>query len=267
MGQFPHPGFRKSDYISVRYNSKVVLADFFVVDFPSSIVPLLSYELCRELGLIAELASVTDSHHSMKPSTTDEILSRYQHVFDRQGSLTTGYEYSITLKDTATPFSPPARRLAPSLHDKVKLELDRMEASGTIRKVTKPTPYCAPMVIAYKKSGDIRICADFRKLNQSIEREHFQLPTFDELSLKIVKPKFFSQLDCRSGFHQIPVSEESQPYLSFSSPFGRYCYAKLPFGISSAPEVFSRCINSILEGIPNTLIYVDDLIIWGSTQE
>ena len=143
-----------------------------------------------------------------------------------------------------------------------------MEATSTIKKVTKPIPYCAPMVVAYKKSGDIKICADVRKLNLSIEREHFQLPpTFEELSLKVVKPKFFSQLDCRSGFHQIPVSAESQSYLSFSTPFGRYCYAKLPFGISTAPEVFLRCMHSILEGVPNTLIYVDDIVVWGSTQK
>ena len=265
-GNFPIPVLGTT-YVSVRYKSVTVRAFFHVVDLPSSAVtPLFSFELCKDLGLMAELACLGPSN-PIENSSTDGVLSKFQDLFERHGSLQTGYEYSVTLKDDAIPFSPPARRLPPSLHDKVKAELDKMEEAGIIKKVTEPTPYCAPMVVAYKKSGDIRICADFRKLNESVEREHFQIPTFDELTMKVANPKFFSQLDCRSSFHQIPVSAESQSFLSFSTPFGRYAYMKLPFGISTAPEVFSRCMYSILEGIPNILIYIDDLIIWGSTQE
>ena len=269
-GNFPIPVLGTA-MIAVQYGSEKIPAEFFVVDLPSSVVtPLLNFALCKDLGLMAELASPTPeaSINSVTNSPhTNKLLEDFRDIFERKGSLQTGYEYSITLKNDAIPFSPPARRLAPSLHERVKAELDEMETSGVIQKITQPTPYCAPMVVAYKKSGEIRICADFRKLNESIEREHFQIPTFEELTMKVVNPKFFSQLDCRNGFHQVPVSTESQPYLAFSTPFGRYAYTKLPFGISSAPEVFSRSMYSVLEGIPNILIYIDDIILWGTTQE
>ena len=237
---------------------------FYVVDLPSSAVtPLLAYDLCKELGLIADLAGLTTQQRG---SNVDPVKD-YAHLFSRQGNLQTGYEYSVTLKSEITPFSPPARRLPPALHTKVQDELQRMENAGVIRKITDPTIFCAPMVVAYKKSGDIRICADFRKLNQNIEREQFQMPTFEEMSAKVSNPKFFSQLDCKIGFHQIPVHKDSQGYLSFSSPTGRWAYRKLPFGISSAPEIFSRCMHSILEGISNVLIYIDDVVIWGTSRE
>ena len=96
--------------ISVRYDSKFVFVDVFGVDLPSSIVlPLLSFELCRELAKKAELPSLNfvpvlgqnSVSHCSRSSTTDEVLSRYQNVFNRRGTLITGYEYSITMKSDA----------------------------------------------------------------------------------------------------------------------------------------------------------------------
>ena len=77
----------------------------------------------------------------------------------------------------------------------------------------------------------------------------------------------FSKLDANSGFWQIPLAQESRPLMTFITPFGRYWFNKLPFGISSAPELFQRRINRILEGLDGALCLMDDILVFGSSPE
>ena len=75
----------------------------------------------------------------------------------------------------------------------------------------------------------------------------------------------FSKVDANSGFWQIPLSDDSQQYTTFISPFGRYCFKKLPFGIASAPELFQRRISAVLQGLDGVLCHMDDVLIFGAT--
>ena len=111
-----------------------------------------------------------------------------------------------------------------------------MEALGVIKKVDEPTPWCPGMVVVPKKSGDVHICEDFRQLNQSVLQEVHLLPKVEETLTRLTGTTVFSKLDANSGLWQIPLSKESQHLTTFITPFGRYCFCKLPFGISSAPE-------------------------------
>ena len=215
--------------------------------------------------MIAELANVVSPEREI--SDLEELQSRYQRLFEREGILKTGYEYDLRLRGNAKPFAPPARRLPPAVHERVKKELDRMSEMGVIRKIDEPIDFCSPMVVTYKQTGDLRICADLRKLNESVMREPMQIPTFEELRSKLQDPKIFSHLDMRHGFWQIPVSEEMQRFLSFFTPFGNYYYTCLCFGISSAPEIYTKIMTNLLSGIPNLLIYIDDIVIATSTME
>ena len=91
------------------------------------------------------------------------------------------------------------------------------------------------------------------------------MPKLEEISCALSGNKIFSTLDLRSGFQQIPIAEQSQKLLSFSTPFGRYCHQRLPFGITSAPEIFQKAMNDILHDIPGVACYIDDCIIFGQT--
>ncbi|KAK9517531.1 hypothetical protein VZT92_022896 [Zoarces viviparus] len=91
---------------------------------------------------------------------------------------------------------------------KVKKELDRMEASGVIEPVKEPTEWCAPMVAVPKKNKEQpRICVDLKRLNKSVKREKFIMPTIDDILPKLAGAKVFSLLDAASGFWQIPQRE------------------------------------------------------------
>ncbi|CAC5421311.1 unnamed protein product [Mytilus coruscus] len=101
----------------------------------------------------------------------------------------TKWTYTIALGLDAKPFSLSTPRRVPlPLMDKVKAELTRMEKLGVISKVDEPTEWCAGMVVVPKSNGDVRICIDFTKLNESVKRENYPLPAVEE---SLVRCKFF----------------------------------------------------------------------------
>ena len=113
-----------------------------------------------------------------------------------------------------------------------------MESLGVITKIEQATEWCAGMVVVPKKSGSVRICVDFWALNESVLREVHPLPTVDETLAHLSGASVFSKLDANSGFWQIPLADSTKHLTTFITPYGRYCFNKLPFGISSAPEYF-----------------------------
>ena len=93
--------------------------------------------------------------------------------------------------------------------NKVKDELDRMEKAGVIKKVTQPTDWCSPIVPVIKKSGSIKLCIDFKKLNKAVKHPHYMLPNLDDIAPELRGLKFFTILDAVSGFLQVPLEEDS----------------------------------------------------------
>ena len=187
---------------------------------------------------------------------------KFPKVFKGLGTLSG--DYDIQLQPNAKPhalFTP--RHVPLPLRRQVAEELQNMERAGIISKVTEPTPWCAGMVVVVKKSGKIRICVDLKPLNKSVLREVHPLPKVDETLAQLTGAKVFSKLDANSGFWQIPLSESSRLLTTFITPTGRYCFNKLPFGISSAPEHFQRRMNELLTGLEGVLCHMDDVLIFG----
>ena len=122
-------------------------------------------------------------------------------------------------------------------------------------------------MIVEKPNGKLRICLDPRPLNKAIKREHFKLPTTEEILSKMSNACYFSKLDASSGYWQVKLDEASSNMLAFSTPFGRYKFKRLPFGIHSASEVFQIKIAEIIEGIDLAENSQDDIIVWGRSKE
>ncbi|PIK51938.1 Transposon Ty3-I Gag-Pol polyprotein [Apostichopus japonicus] len=123
------------------------------------------------------------------------------------------------------------------------------------------------MVIVEKSNGKLRICLDPKDLNKQVKREHYQLPTADELTSELAGAQYFSVLDANSGFWQIPLDDQSSDLCCFNTPFGRYKFLRLPFGLHSAPEVFHKTMCQIMDGIPGCQVYIDDILVCGKTKE
>ena len=120
-----------------------------------------------------------------------------------------------------------------------------MESLGDISKVLEPTLWRAEMVVIPKKSRNVRICVDLKPLKKSVLRETHPTTKVDDTLAQLTGATFFNKLDVNSQFWQIPLAEQSFLLTTFITPFGRYCFHKLPFGISSAPEVFQMRMNHI----------------------
>ena len=174
----------------------------------------------------------------------------------------------LRLIDNAQPYSIHAARRVPiPLYDKVKLELKKMKDSDIISEITEPTEWCSPIVPVLKPSGDVRICVDLKKLNEKIQREKFIIPTLDDVLHRLKGSKIFTKLDAQSGFHQIPLDESSAKLTTFITPFGRFYFNRLPFGVSSAPEIYQRIMESILCDMTGVICYFDDILIHAETLE
>ena len=141
-----------------------------------------------------------------------------------------------------------------------------MEEMGVISKVEEPTEWCAGMVVVPKPNGKVRICVDLTKLNESVCRERHILPSVEQTLSQISGAKIFSKLDANSGFWQIELAKESAKLTTFITPFGRFCFNRLPFGITSAPEHFQRRMSEILSGLEGVVCLVDDVLVYGKTQ-
>ena len=194
-------------------------------------------------------------------SYRDKIVSEYPGIFQGLGTL--GEPYEIDIDPEAKPyaiFSP--RRVPYPLQNKVKEELCRMESMGVISRVEDSTEWCAGMVAVEKKSGGIRICVDLKPLNESVRRQPHPLPTVEGILSQLSGAKVFSKLDANSGFWQIPLSPSSRPLTTFLTPFGRYHFNKLPFGLSSAPELFQKRMSKLLEGMEGVVCLIDDVLIF-----
>ena len=199
-------------------------------------------------------------------SSLADVKREFPQVFSGLGDF--GEPYMIKLKEDASPHALHTPRNVPiPLRGKVLDELNRMESLGVISKMSEPTQWCAGMVVVPKKSGEVRICVDLKKLNESVMREPHPIPKVDDTLAQLSGAALFTKLDANSGFWQIPLSSESSPLTTFITPFVRYAFNKLPFGISSAPEIFQRRINRILEGLDGVVCQMDDILVFGKDEE
>ncbi|KAB0791866.1 hypothetical protein PPYR_03666 [Photinus pyralis] len=171
------------------------------------------------------------------------------------------FNYKICLSENAVPTVKPARRYASCIKEKLQAALKTLEDQTIISKVTRPTDWVNDIIIVEKKNGSIRICLNPSQLNKVIKREHHVIPTMEELRTNLAGKKVFSVLDMKDGFHQIPLDDESSYLCTFATPFGRYKYNRLPFGLSSSPEIFQRELERIFGDLEGVQVYFDDLII------
>lgn len=114
-----------------------------------------------------------------------------------------------------------------------------------------------------KSAGGYQLCVDLTKLNKVVLRERHILPTVDQVLGLLRDARVFSKLDAMSSFHQVKLTEGCQEMKTFITPFGRYCFHRLPFGITSAPEYFQHVMANILEGQTGAVNMIDDILVLG----
>ena len=220
---------------------------------------------CHRLGLVKRVHTMQNEVTGDDETMRREVKKKYPQLFQGTGALPG--VHTIVLKDGATGVVHAPRRVAVAKRAQLKKELDRQVEVGFLAKVNEPTDWVNSLVIAEKSNGKMRLCIDPKDLNKEIKREHFQIPTKEEILGKLANASCFSKLDATAGFHQIRLDRPSSLLTTFNTPYGRYRYLRLPMGICSAPEVFHKTVHQFLEDGEGVSVYMDDIIVWGSTVE
>ena len=232
--------------------------------------PILSKQTMLDMNLIQILDS---DHLSVVKIDSGPLLDEYADVFEGLGKLSG--QYKITVDETIKPVvhpplsPPPPRHLPIAIVERVQRKLEEMMTDGIIEQVNQPTDWVSSMLVVSKPSTEadgeskIRICLDPRDLNVAIKRAHFPMPTIEEIATRLHGAKVFSVFDASNDFRQVELDKESSFLTTFNTPYGRYRWKRMPFGIKSAPEIWQRAMQEHIEGLKGVEVIVDDFVIVG----
>ena len=191
------------------------------------------------------------------------VLSRYGDVWATESTRGTavGVEHRIELTNERL-FSHAPRRLSPAERQTV----DKMTAEMIRDDVVEPSesPWASPIVLVNRKDGSVRFCVDYRRLNKVTKRDVYPLPRIDDLLNALEGMRYFSSLDLKSGYWQIPMAEHDKEKTAFITPGGLYQFRVMPFGLTNAPATFQRMMDLVLAGIKwqHCLVYLDDVLVF-----
>ena len=118
-------------------------------------------------------------------------------------------------------------------------------------------------MIATNPSGGLRICIDPKELNKALKRERYPIPVIKDVLPELSKARVFTNVDAHNGYWHMVLDEESAKLTTFDTPFGRYYWRRLPFGLSVSSEIFQKQIHQALDGLPGLLDVHDDMVIYG----
>lgn len=248
------------------YKDKAVKTEFYIVD--SSAPPLLSLRTSLDLGLIQLTHSVDHSVDGLDQSSSSldkkAVLATNKDLFEGIGLLPG--TCSLHMKDDAVPVVCPTRKVPFGLQDKLKAELDSMEAKHVICRVTEPSNWVHSLVCVEKPNGKLRVCLDPKALNDNIQRPYYPMRSIDDITSQLSGANYFSVLDATKGYWAIRLDKPSSMLTTFNTPFGRYRYLRLPMGIRSSQDIFQRKVDEIFEGLQGVTSICDDILVFGRSR-
>ena len=157
--------------------------------------------------------------------------------------------------------------MAMELKDKFKAKLDEMAQRGIIFKVEEPTPWVNSVVTEVKPNGELRVCLDPTDLNKAVLREYHPIPVVEDIVPELNGSDLFTKLDLKDGYWHIKLDEESSYLTTFSTPFGKYRYGRLPFGLCVSQDVFQRKVDETFNPCEGTIGISDDVTLHGKGEK
>jgi hypothetical protein len=229
--------------------------------------------------LAPQVNSVSSSQSSSAPSVEDEkmaqmrrtFMTTYRDVFPE--ALPAGLppqrevDHKIELVPGKSPPSKPLFRMSPTELSELKTQLEEMVKSGFIQP--SKSPFGAPILFVKKKDGTMRMCVDYRALNEITVKNSYPLPRVDELFDRLQGAKYFSKIDLRSGYYQIRVDPADVPKTAFRTRYGHFEFLVLPMGLTNAPATFMHLMHESFREFLDVfvLVFLDDILIYSKTLE
>ena len=211
-------------------------------------------------------SAATKGKQESETKVVAELLAKYQDVFSKGEwdiGLTHLAEHAIDTGNAA-PIKQPPRRVPLAYQADEKKAIEELLEKKVARKST--SPWASPIVLVRKKSGQIRPCIDYRRVNKLVKPDGFPLPRIQDCLDAVAGSSLFSTFDLTSGYFQIPVKKEDIPKTAFACKFGQFEMTRMPFGLNNSGSTFQRTMELALQGLQweTCLIYIDDIIIFSS---
>ena len=194
-----------------------------------------------------------------------ELREEFPEVFSDLPGKTTVCQLKIDTGDAAPRRSHPYR-VADRLKEGVRAEVNKLVELGIV--VPSTSPWASPVVPVPKSDGTVRVCVDYRKLNEVTTADPYYMSTMDEILERVGGSKIISKIDLAKGFYQVEVEPGSQEKTAFVSPYGKFHFTRMPFGLKNAPAMFQRLMEVVLGDCYGcSAPYIDDVIVFSENAE
>ena len=195
-----------------------------------------------------------------------QVLEENQDVFKEELGTLNGMEAKIYVDEKSSPRYLKARPVPYALKKRVEDELERLEKEGIVSQV-EFSEWAAPIVPVVKANGAVRICGDYKcTVNQVSKLDNFPIPKTEDLLATVGGGEKFTKLDMSQAYQQLKLDQDSKKYTTVNTHKGLFQYNRLPFGISSAPGIFQRAMENLLQGIPHVIVRIDDILVSGKNE-
>ena len=196
---------------------------------------------------------------SVKEDCLETVLTKYDKVFREGLGCLKGYTAKLQVDTEAQPKFFKARSVPYLMKGKIEEELERLTKAQIIEPL-QFSDWAAPVVPVLKPNKTVRICGDFKFTVNPVSRlDRYPIPKIEDLLSGLSQGKTFTTLDMSQAYQQLELDQNSQKYVVINN--------RLPFGIASAPGIFQRVMESLVQGIPGVVIYLDDILVTGKTEE
>ena len=176
-------------------------------------------------------------------------------------------EFKIDLVPGVAPISKTPYRMAPAELKELKIQLQDLLERGFIKE--SDSPWGAPVLFVKKKDGSLRLCIDYRGLNEVTIKNKYPLPLIDGLFDQLQGSVVYSKLDLRQGYYQLRIKKEDIPKTAFNSRYGHFEFVVMPFGLTNAPTAFMDLMQRIFKKYLDqfVVIFIDDILVYSKTRE
>ena len=208
--------------------------------------------------------------HELSVAVQDNLkllLQEYESQFTKdKTAIGTTPLTSMTI-DTGTtdPVSKKSYPIAMKHYQWVKEEIEKLLATKVI--CTSHSSWSALIIVVPKGNGGNHLVIDYRALNKVTRKFTWPMPKVEDIFSKLNGATYFTTLDLQAGYHHIPLDKPSIPKTAFNSPFRKYEYVKVPFGLAQAPAYFQDLMIGILKDFPFAIAYLDSIIIFSKTPQ
>ena len=210
---------------------------------------------------------IKDMEKDIEMRSVVRILEKYSEVFSKQKNEIGHFQkfkHDIEVYRRQPIYARPYK-IPQSIEKEVEDKIAELVRIGIVKECSSPWNF--PLIPIRKKSGDLRLCVDFRRLNEITVKKIFPLPDHQQIIDCLDGAKYFSTLDLTQGYYQMSLDERDQMKSAFTTKSGQYCFMRMPFGMTNSPCSFQRALNGVMRSVnwKKCVIFMDDILVFGKT--